>query len=66
MSGDHWIGLVSIDAKVLDGFVEDAALDFAIHKEFVQRGQRNEARVDFEEVAKSATALAAAEPIGAE
>jgi len=31
-----------MNAQVLDGFVEDGALDFAVHEKLVQRGQRNE------------------------
>src|SRR6266704_3195971 len=56
-SGDHRIRLVSIDAQVLDGFVEDGPLDLAVHEKLMQRGQRYKARVDFEEVAQRGAAF---------
>src|SRR5204863_5095683 len=65
-SGDHRVRLFRIDAQVLDGFVEDAALNLAVHEKLVQRGQRNEARVDFEEFAQRSAPFAAPESIGAQ
>ena len=60
------VGFFGIDAEVLDGFVEDFGLEFAVEVQLVQRGERDAARVDFEEGAQGLAAFAAAEAVGAE
>ncbi len=51
-SGGHRIRFVGINAQIFDGFVEDAALNLAVDEKFMQRGQRDEAGVDLEEIAQ--------------
>jgi hypothetical protein len=63
---NYRIGLVGVDAEVLDRFVEDVALDFAVEVQLVQGRQRDRAGVDLEEIAERLAALAAAETVGAE
>ncbi len=62
---DDRVRFLGVDAQVLNGVVEDGALDFAVHEKFVQRGQGDEARVNFEEIAQGSAALAAPEAIRA-
>ena len=40
---DDRVRFLGVDAEVLDGFVEDGALDFALYEKFMQRSQRDKA-----------------------
>src|SRR5580658_5069115 len=60
------VGFGDVDLEVLDGFLHHGGLNLAFAQQLVQRGQRDESRVDLEEVAQRFAVLAAAESVGAE
>ena len=63
--GNYRVGFFWVDAQIFYGFGHYAGLDFAVLLELVERGQGDEAGVDFEEVAQRLAAFAAAEAVGA-
>src|SRR3984885_5752879 len=60
------VGLFGVDAEVGDGFLYDFFFDFSVEVKFVERGERDETRVYFEEIAQRRAAFAAAEAVGAQ
>src|ERR1700735_5207539 len=60
------VGLLAVDAEVLDGFLDDSFFDFSVEEKLVERGEGDEARVHFKEIAEGFAAVAAAEAVGAE
>lgn len=64
--GSDRIGLVGVDAEVFRSFVEDRALHLSVEEKLVERGERDEARIDLEEIAQGVAALAPAEAVSAE
>src|ERR1700674_158809 len=65
-SGNDRVWLVRLDAKILDGFVEDGPLDLSIQEKFMERSERDEAGINLEEVTQRSASVAAAEAIRAE
>ena len=63
---DDRVRFLGVDAEVFDGFIENRAFDFPVDEKFMQRSQRDEAGVDFEEIAQRSAAFAPSEAIGAE
>src|SRR5580704_14559315 len=63
--GGDWVRLVGVDAEILDGFVDDAALDFAVLEKFVERGQADRTSVDFKEIPEGLAPFTAPEAVGA-
>src|SRR5258706_612722 len=61
---DYGVRLFWVDAQVFYGLAYYLGFDFAVLLEFVQGRQRDEARVDLEEVAQRLAAFAAAETVG--
>src|ERR1700735_526444 len=60
------VGFFGVDAEVGDGFFDDFFLDFSVEEKLVERGEGDEARVHFKEIAEGFAAVAAAENVGAE
>ena len=60
------VGLLGVDAEFGDGFLDHRGLNLALAHQLVQRRQRDEPRIHFEEIAQGRAAFAAAEAIGAE
>ena len=64
--GSDRIGLVGVDAEVFGSFVEDRALHLSVEEKLVERGERDEVRIDLEEIAQRETRVASPEPVRAE
>src|ERR1700735_1400596 len=62
----YGVGFFGVDAEVGDGFFDDFFFDFSVEEKLVERGQGDEARVHFKEIAEGFTMIAAAEAVGAE
>src|SRR5256885_12071268 len=60
------VGLLGIDLEVLDCLTNHFWLHLAIFRKRVQRGQSNEARINFEEVTQRRTGFAAPEAVSTE
>src|SRR5271155_1369447 len=60
------VGLFAVDAEVGDGFFHDFFFDFSVEEKLVERGESDEARVHFKEIAEGFAVVAAAEAVGAE
>src|ERR1700683_81374 len=58
------VGLFDINLEILDRLLDHRSLNFPFAQQFMERRQRDEARVHLEEVAKRFSALAAAESVG--
>ena len=64
LRGDR-VGLFAVDAEIDDGFFHDFFFDFSVEEKLVERGEGDEARVHFKEIAQRGAAVAAAEAVGA-
>src|SRR5580704_11221476 len=60
------VGFFGVDTEVGDGFFDDFFFDFSVEEKLVERGEGDEARVDFKKIAERFAVIAAAEAVGAE
>jgi len=59
----YGIGFFGVDAEFFDGFVDYRPFDLAVDQQLIERAQRDEPRIDSEEIAQRGAPIAAAKTI---